>query len=356
MLTNLECIFAVLFNIITFFVFGSMITGRFKERRFSGTLSVITGFFLYYILFEAACIPIILLYRPLHVLSFIWGGIMVAVFIISTVINHKIWMSFFRETVDFLRRNPGFAIFSALLIVISSVIIINCYQFTLDAAYYVGTANTTLFTDSINIYDPYTGMWQDHFEMRYFFANYAVNDAVMCYFTGFHPLIWTKTVMEAVVIVLNAMVMYRLGRALFGEDLTKTGIFMFFAMFICFFYSTIYTYADFFVTRTYEGKTILGSVVLPLIFLVYIKLLKNHKDIFLWLLLLLMSIGSIVLSNSSSMLFPAALLIFVPPLLIIKKDIRIIFKSAAVVLPCILSVLIYVLYVKGYFVLYTMPR
>ena len=356
MLTAVGCIAAVIFNILIFFILGSMITGRFKERRFSGTLSVITGFFLYYILFDTVCIPITLLYRPLHLLAYIWAGILTVLIIISLILNLRKWRGFFAETAVFIKAHPAFVIFLGALMLTVSGVIIYCYQFTLDAAYYVGIASTSLFTDSIKIYDPYTGMWQDHFEMRYFFNNYAVNDAVMCYFTGLHPLVWTKTVMEAVVIILSFTVLYRLGRALFKEDLLRTGLFVFFSVFLCFFYSTIYTSSEFFITRTYEGKTILGSVVIPLILLVYIKLLEDHRDVFSWLLLLLISLGSIVLSNTSGMLFPAVLFVFMLPLFLIKKDPFILVRSAAVSLPCIISVVIYILYVKGYFVLYTMPR
>lgn len=350
------CILAVICNFMIYFAFGSLITGRFKKHRFSGTVSVITGFFLYYVLFEAVCIPLILLYRPLHLLTSIWAGIVVILVILSGVLNRKKWQELFSETVRFLQNNRVFCIVMLLILLAEAFVIIYCYQFTLDASYYVGTASTSLVTDSLKIYSPYTGMWQDHFEMRYFFANYAINDSVMCKLTGIHPLIWTKTIMEAVVIILDFMVLYRLGRALFKDDLKKTGVFIFFASLLSFFYSTIYTAQEFFITRTYEGKTILGSVVLPLILLVYIKLLEDHRDLLLWLLLLLMSIGSIVLSNSASMLFPAALSVFMLPLLIIKKDPGIILRSAVVMIAPVLSVITYILYVKGYFVIYTMPR
>ncbi len=346
---------AVILNILIYFVFGSLITGRLQKRRFSATLSVITGFFLYYVLFELICIPMTLSFRPLHFLSSIWAGVLVLAFIISAAVNHKKWRVLLRESLGFIKAHPFFSLFLLILTATEIIIIVGCYQFTLDASFYVGTANTSLVTDSMNIYNPYTGMWQDHFEMRYFFANYAINDAVMCYLTGFHPLVWTKTVMETVVIILVNMVIYRIGMALFKGEPGKTGVFMFFAIYISFFFSTIYTAQEFFITRTYEGKTLIGSLVIPLIFLVYIKLLEDPGYPFYWGLLLLMSVGSLVLSNSASMIFPAALGIFMLTLFFIKKDFRILIKTALVVLPCVLSILSYVLYVKGYYVIHTMP-
>ncbi|MCR4591309.1 MAG: hypothetical protein K5668_10880 [Lachnospiraceae bacterium] len=348
-------ILAAVINLIIYFIFGSLITGCFNKHRFSATLSVISGFFLYFTLFELVCIPCVVKIKPLHFLAHIWVGAIIAVVIISAVINHKKWLGLLGESVSFIKERPLFCLFCLVFISVETFIIVHCYQFTLDAAFYVGTANTSLTTDTINIYNPYTGMWQDHFEMRYFFANYAINDAVMSYITGLHPLIWTKTVMEIQVVILVNLVMYRMGRALFKGDLYKTGLFMFFAGFMSFFYSTIFTAQEFFVTRTYEGKTLLGSLVIPLVFMVYIKFLEDHRDPRYWWLLLLMSIGSLVLSNSASMLFPAALLIFMLPLFIIKKDGFILLKTGFLLLPGVLSLIMYILYVKGYYVIYTMP-
>ncbi len=347
---------AVIINLIIYFAFGSLITGCFKEHRFSATLSVIMGFFLYYTLFEFVCIPMTLKLKPLHLLAYIWGGVIAAVVIVSLILNHRKWRCLIMESIAFAKSKPLFVLFCLIFVAIEAFIIVNSYQFTLDAAFYVGTANTSLTTDTINIYNPYTGMWQDHFEMRYFFANYAINDAVMCYLTGIHPLIWTKTVMEYVVVILVNIVMYRMGRLLFKDDLKKTGSFIFFAGLTSFFYSTIYTAQEFFVTRTFEGKTLLGSFVIPLVFLVYIKLLKNHNDLSCWWLLALMSVGSLVLSNSASMLFPAALLIFMLPLIIIKQDFGIAVKTGLLILPGLFSLILYILYVRGYYVIYTMPR
>ncbi len=356
MVTIVCSIFAVFFNLYMYFVFGSLITGVFKSRRFSATVSCITGFFLYFILFDLVCIPIMVLWRPLSLLAKIWTGVMIIITLISAALNLKRWVGCFKEMCVFFLRHRVFTLVSLSLVFIEAFIIIRCYQFTFDAAYYVGTASTSLFTDSIKIYDPYTGMWQDHFEMRYFLSNYAVNDAVMCRLFGFHPLVWTKTVMEGTVVALSGMVIYRLGRALFPESLEKTGIFLFLASFGTFFYSTIYTSQEFFITRTYEGKTILGFVIIPLILLVYIKFLRNHHDSFCWILLFLISLGSLCLSNTASMLIPAALAVYMLPLAVIKKDVKIILKTGGIALPCILSVIMYICYVKGYFVLYTMPR
>ncbi|SKB86190.1 hypothetical protein SAMN06296386_10734 [Lachnospiraceae bacterium] len=346
----------IILNFILYAAFGSLVTGRLKDRPFSATVSVITGFFLYYLLFELVCVPIMLKWRPLSLLSEIWGVILAVVVIAAVVLNRKLLAVKVSETGKFLLSHKKFAVLSAVLVLAELIVIIHAYQFTLDAAFYVSTATTSLQTDMLNIYDPYTGMWQDHFEMRYFFATYPLNDAVMCRLTGVHPLLWTKTVMEAGTIILSNLIYYRIGKHLFREDYRKTFLFLVFCGFMNFFFTTIYTASAFLTTRTYEGKAILGNVVMPLIFLLYLKLIEDDRDKMLWLMIFMTATGSAVLSNSANMLVPTAVAVFSLPLAVIKRRFSVLIKAFICVLPCLLLVLMYVAYVRGMFVIYTYPR
>ncbi len=346
----------IILNFILYAAFGSLVTGRLKDRPFSATVSVITGFFVYYLTFELICVPIMLKWRPLSLLSEIWAVILVVVVFASVFLNRRIFEAKLREVRQFLMEHWGFALVASLLILAELVIIIHAYQFTLDAAFYVATATTSLQTDMLNIYDPYTGMWQDHFEMRYFFATYPLNDAVMCKLTGVHPLLWTKTVMEAVTIIMSNLIYYRIGKKLFNDDYRKTAAFLFFCGIMNFFFTTIYTASAFLTTRTYEGKAILGNVVIPLVFLLYMKLLEDDRDKKIWLMLFAVATGSAVLSNSANMLVPTAVAVFTLPLAVIKRRFSVLLKAFLCVLPCLILILLYIAYVRGMFVIYTYPR
>ncbi len=370
----------VLLNLFLYFAFGSLITGRFKDSRFSLVITEVVGFFTYYCLFELVCLPMVLRWQPLSRLSHLWAGIVAAVVILSAVLNWKLWKSKLFELSKFLRTHYQFTFLSAVVVVIELVVIIHAYQFTLDAAFYVAEVTTSLETNMLDIYDPYTGMWMDHFEMRYFFQTYPLNDAVMCYLTGIHPLLWTKTIMEAVCILLSNCVSYLIGKRLFmkkvgtkpsepsegqngffdmGDYFTpynKIALFLFFSGMLHFFYTTIYTSSAFYTTRTYEGKALVANVVIPVIFWLYLKLLQDHRKNRYWALLFLVSVGGAVLSNSANMLVPASLFVFGVPLFFQKRDKWILIKTALCMLPGILLIISYVAYVKGYYVLYTYPR
>ena len=350
------CILMILFNFILYFVIGSLITGRMKKTRFSVSLSVLAGFFLYYSLFTFFCIPVMYRWRPLSMLSRIWGAFVLALLVLSFVLNHKIWKKKGRELLHFVRTNKAFVAGLFLLVVIQTVVIVYAYQFTLDAAYYVANVATSLETDSLNIYDPYTGDWQDHFEMRYFFATYPMNDAVVCQIFKIHPLLQTKIIMSSIAVILTNMVYYMIARELFGKKRESVFFLMLFAGIIHFFFITIFTSSNFLITRSYEGKNLLGNVVLPGILYLYIRMLGRKKNTAEWVLLFLVCFGSTVLSSSSNMLVPAAMSVLMIPLAVFKRDWKVIPKYLVCILPCLIMLVVYVAYVKGMFVFYTYPR
>ncbi len=313
-------------------------------------------------------------WKPLSSLAHIWAIIVIATVLVSVFLNFKVWRKEFKELWEFIVYHRLFCVSVVLIVLAEIIIIVHSYQFTLDAAYYVSEANTAIETNMMGIYDPYTGMWLDHFEIRYFFQTYPMQDAVMCYWTGLHPLIWTKTVMEAGAIVLTNCVAFLIGKRLFKPNVDRDmefsaeyvleyeamykriPVFLFFMGLLHLFFTTIYTSSAFLTTRTYEGKALVGNVVLPMILYIYMKLLEDHKDNRYYALLFLVALGAAVLSNSSNMLVPASILILFVPLFIIRRDKWILIKSFLSMIPGTTLMFIYVAYVKGMFVIYTFPR
>ena len=345
----------ILVNISLYFVFGSLVMAINKEKPLRATLSVLVGFFVYYCLFDIPCLIVMLHWRPLSVLSMTWSVILVLVVVISAVMSFTRWKIGFASLTQYVRENMAFCITAIVIVAVQMVLIMHAYEFTLDAAYYVANVTTSLRTNTMNIYDPFTGDWQNHFETRYLFATYTMNDAVMCQLTGIHPLLWTKTIMSGTAVILTNIVYYKIGRKLFGNSNGKILLMLFFAGVLNFFYISTFTSSNFMTTRTYEGKSLVGNIVLPMILYIFICLGEDHKNRKYYLMLFLTCIGSTILSSSSNMLVPATVAVFALPLAIRKKSIGVLVKSALCVLPCLFMMVMYVLYVKGLFVFYTYP-
>ena len=348
-------ILMVLVNIIIYFIFGSLVMAGNKERPLRATLSVLVGFLIYYCIFDIPCLWVMMRWRPLSVLSMTWAVVMAVIAVVSALLSHRKWLSLAKNIGSYLGENKIFCLIAFLIVAVQIVLIVNAYVFTLDAAYYVANVTTSLQTNTMNIYNPYTGDWQNHFETRYLFATYTMNDAVWCQLTGIHPLIWVKTIMAATAVILTNIVYYRIGRKLFGNSNPKILLMLFFCGVLNFFYTSTFTSSNFMTTRTYEGKSLVGNVILPLIIYIFICLYEDCKAGKVWLLLFLTCVASTILSSSSNMLVPATVGVFALPLAIRRKSIGVVLKSILCVIPCIVLLLMYILYVKGLFVFYTYP-
>src|SRR5574344_2060056 len=84
-------ILLMLFNLILYFIFGSLLTSRRRNSRFSVTGTIFAGFFLYYTMFTVCCIPVMMKWRPLSLLTWIWAGVCIAVAVISIILSFRTW-------------------------------------------------------------------------------------------------------------------------------------------------------------------------------------------------------------------------------------------------------------------------
>lgn len=354
-------------NFILYFLFGSLfcsITGQ-KEKA-SASYMILAGFFFYYSLFTLFCVPVMYRWRPLSLLTLLWECAAAFLLVLSVITGYRRIAAFGRAFLGSIKENSLLYAGLILLTAIELIVVLNAYQFTLDAAYYVANVTTSLRTNSLNIYDPYTGDWQDHFEMRYFFATYPLQDAVMCSIFNIPALLQTKTVMSSVSIILSNMLFYMLARELFGDgkdNHRKIFLMVFFGILINAFFITIYTSSNFLLSRTYEGKSILGNVIIPALLLFGIRLYKSSFKGREWLFLFLICFGATVISNSSNMLVPAALGVLFMPVVFtfiwqknFKEALLLFIKTGVCMLPGLILILVYVAYVKGMFVFYTYPR
>lgn len=362
---------SVICNLIIYLSFGSLLTGR-KDSKCPMLLSVITGFFFYYFVFFFFCVPPMKYYRPLSMLTKMWVPFVALVVIFSIILNGRKWVSWFRNAMLYVRRHPAVTVFMLLLIAAQIVLVSRTYNFTLDAAYYVANVATSVETNMMNVYDPFTGAWQDHYEMRYFFATYSMQDSVVCQLTGIPALIWTKSVMAVTIILLTNIVYIMIARELIiyrngrngikpDKDASKNNEFAVaimaaFMLVINLTFITIYTSSLFLMTRTYEGKAIVGNLAIMTVFYLFIRMNDDSLSTRPWLITFIVCFGAATISSSANMLLPVELTVLFLPMIVRKKAWKMLPKYISCVIPGMVFSLVFVLYVKGYFVFYTFPK
>lgn len=348
-------IISVLINCILYMAFGSFICVRTK-REWSATLTIVIGFFAYYFLFACVCLPIMLTYRPLSLLTTVWMIFALVVLVLSIVLFAKQWVIKAKQIGSYISSLRVLSAIAVFVILLQVILVTATYNFTLDAAYYVANVTTSVDTNMINVYDPFTGAWQDHFELRYAFATYSIYDALVCQVLKIAPLVETKTVMSSIVIILANLMYLWICRFMWGDKKNQLCTMYLCMVFVNLTFITLYTPSNFLMTRTYEGKSIVGNIAIIAIFAIYLAVVRYGMDNYKWIMLLSICLGTVTVSSTANMVIPAQLCILFVPYMIKNREYKIIPKLLVCIVPELVMMMIYVLYVKGYFAIYTYPR
>lgn len=354
----LVCSLMVVAYLLLFFAFGSLITGRLQKENTSTTLTVLTGFFLYYSLFQIVAVPMALMQRPLNELSFVWLTVVLLVLIVSVVTGRKRMLVALRGTFGALTpRKKSFMElvygWTPVILVLVQIAITTIWTTDFwDNAYYIGDVSMSVFTNTIGLYDPLSGELRQTIDIRHFFAMYNMQDAVVCDLTGIHPLIETKTIMGAVVMIITNILYYKIGQKFFHGEKKAVAIFMFLAFTINLFSYTQYNTSGFLFLRTYEGKTILGNVLIPAVMYVMMLIYEDYRDKGSWLLLFTVGFAACALSSSAMILMPVAIGAFALPLSLMKRDFRVLLRSVICMVPSLVVMVCYFLSRLGILVIH----
>ncbi|MDO4966193.1 MAG: DUF6077 domain-containing protein [Lachnospiraceae bacterium] len=344
----------VILNLILYTSFGALVLSR-KNKELSLGLSLITGFFVYYGLFFLVCLPYMIKYRPLSWLTRTWVPVAVCIVILSFIVCRKSLIKALSDLCLNIKSDKNTSIIIAAIVFVQIILVTITYNFTLDAAYYVANVTTSVNTDMINVYDPFTGLWQDHYEMRYFLATYSINDAVFCQLFNVEALVFTKTVMSATICIIVNVLYFMICRQLFTDNSKAVAIMMAVILFVNMTFSTIFTSSLFLLTRTYEGKTVVGNLSILAIFYIYMLIVTEKDVVSPWLNMFIICVCSLTISSSANMILPGEMLLLFVPQILMKKNFKTIPKLVACAVPGLIMAVVYVLYIEGYFVLYTYP-
>ena len=236
-----------------------------------------------------------------------------------------------------------------------------------DDAYYVVESLLAQETDTMYRILPYTG-GSTGLDVRHVLAVFPMWVAFVSVKAGIHATIVSHVVMPFVLIPLPYLLYREMGKNLLGVE--KTGepkksaasgkllhrenlpVFMIImAMFQIFGNVSIYTNETFFLTRTWQGKAVAGSLVIPAVFWLFLLLCEERgqekrADAGLWLLFVCVQMTAGICSSIAVFLVSilTALTAFV--LMITKKDFRLLLRFGAACIPNVIYMGIYV--VMGY--------
>lgn len=239
-----------------------------------------------------------------------------------------------------------------------------------DDAYYVVESLIAQESDVMYRILPYTGRPTD-LDVRHALAVFPMWVAFVSVRAGVHATIVSHVVMPLVLIPLTYLLYYEIAGCLFvrgtegaervfhRENLPVFMIIM--AMFQIFGNVSIYTNETFFLTRTWQGKAVAGSFVIPAMLWVFLLLYggtdtkkndigvtEKRTNAGIWLLFVFINMAAGVCSSIA--VFLACILTAVTAfcLAVVRRDFKILLKMGAACVPNVVYMAVYVVVAYSY--------
>lgn len=213
-------------------------------------------------------------------------------------------------------------------------------------------------------------------DVRHAMAVFPMWVAFVSVRAGMHATIVSHVVMPLVLIPLTYLLYYEIGRALFAETagsgekqsavngaagsggrvLHKENLPIFMilmAVFQIFGNVSLYTNETFFLTRTWQGKALAGSLVIPALFWVFLQIYnkgvrKGRTDAGLWILLVCVNMTAGICSSIAVFLVCILIAVATFCLAVAERDWKILFKVGAACIPNVAYMAVYVIMAYSY--------
>ena len=266
-------------------------------------LAWIIGLLLSFAIFELFSTPLIFLGKQFTTLKRCWLVTIVILVILSIIFNIKKIKEILKKNWEEIKEFP---IFLTLLVVV--ILGMQCYNGfnnmyqDYDDSNFMAKAVITRDTNTMFVYDD-IGNKYDGFPDRQVFSPFPTFTAMIADYSGLHPTVLAHSIFPVIFLILAYDVYYLLGSAIFKHDKKKT---MLFLLFLALVYSfgdvTRYAASSRILFRSWQGKSLLASIIIPFIIYVFIEHVGKEDDKFAWLVLFITTIGTILLSTMGVML------------------------------------------------------
>lgn len=230
-----------------------------------------------------------------------------------------------------------------------------------DDAYYVAIANIANQQNNMYGIIPYNGI-STSLQVQHAIAPLPIFTAFIARVSGIHSTIINHLVMPFVLIPLTYYVYFLVGERLFYKNKNGIPVFLILISLLQIYGDiSIYTKEKFFLTRTWQGKSVYANLILTMIFFLMLSLAeRQHKQdksntekriaVFyeskrdIWFFLCLTNAAGCLMTSMSAIISCFFLGISGILIAIRYKNPRELWKIAVCCIPCLVEMILYVIY------------
>lgn len=329
-----------------------------EKDRSAGTV-FLAGYLFYFALFELIGIPVVI-FKVYHGYS-----LLVLLFAVATVVlavSGVMYTCFaskknYRLSLVSKDRMKGSSLEDKLFWLLFLVILafqmymsFTMASFDGDDSYYVVQGVIAQQKDTLYRIDPNTGI-SFPLDARHALALIPIWEAFIGTMGGVHATVVAHSIVPSVLLCLTYLVYYKIGQKLFDGKKDRLPVFMvLMALFQLFGNVSIYTNETFLLTRTWQGKSVAGNLILPAVFWVFFCLFeardearKKTEEMGYWMMLTAINLAAGV-SSSLAVMLSALLVVGLAFLFAVKeRKFSILIKAGLTCIPSALYVLVYLL-------------
>lgn len=321
---------------------------------------MLMGFFLYFCMFQLIYLPLLFLKMPLHVLQVVWSIVCVLIiFLFFTALAKKYHnlsdqsgaktiSSLIQKRIKDIKPDNRLDFTFCLGVIMCLLLALQIYLSVIsgfngwDTAYYISTVVQAVDTDTMYIFDGYSGVRDTVINIRYAMSSFYMHSALVADIFQVHGAIVCRFFNAVVCHLLSACVIYRIGKEIWQDKKHACALVIFWIL-ANLGISTMYLPSCFLYIRSYEAKTYCANIVLPVVILVMLQICKNADNKKKWLELMIINIASVAISSSCLLLVPFLEGIWMIVYLVTTKRFAEIWKMVLCLLPSIFYLGLYII-------------
>lgn len=294
--------------LVLYWILGAALPEKYQTR--SIPVMCMTGFLLYYSLFQVIALPMKVLKMHLSSLSVCWA-VLLLILLLYVLFRKR---SVLADSIIKRDKCSRKYILLAVLVLMSlGIAFLTGYNTDVisdyDAAYYIGLPSASTYSDTLELMDPFSGKMLSEPQKFYLINTDTLHSAVIYQLIGLHPLTERKWSFTIAMVILFEMMLYQCGKEFFEKDseeqYIRTGVFCLSANLVLFFSYGIANVSHYFAYRTYEGKSITSYFYMSVIFCFALALYRRKIEKWPWCGLFLCSLSGPAFCNTALFVVPA---------------------------------------------------
>ncbi len=334
--------------ILIYYLVGVAVSRIFKFEN-NPVHEIVYGMFAYGILFFVYVLPLKFKLVPVTTIGVIWAVFVVILCLLIVILLRKYIVSGIRDWLKSLRDRK----MSVIVVSVFTAILTIFVEFFgrlpngFNQVWFVGWVSTGVVNNELMTHDTVMGTALDKFNNDRYLCTFMDHSAVVCKLTGMHPMVEVRTVLTAVFILVQCIVVWELAKYFGNKDEKKTLV----AFFVYWIFRILLVgsqllpgYYTFF--RTYEGKGFVMNAPVPLIALLLWRMYDHPEDKTLMWKGCLTMFGAMTYSLSMMFTAPFMLASYIP-FILARKDKRLIRNMFAIGIIVVVFFMVYYLGRRG---------